>query len=152
MLDLAFQVEGAEPQRYTAEPMLLFRLRVTEAVSPGAVATPIHSVVLRCQVRIEPGRRRYDAAEQERLLALFGTPERWAQTVRDMLWTHVNFVIPSFAGATAADLPVPCRFDFNLAATRYFDAVSGDAIPLRFLFSGTTVHEGQDRFLQVAQI
>ena len=77
-------------------------------------------MVLRCQIRIEPARRRYTAAEQERLLDLFGTPERWGQTLRPMLWTHAVAVVPPFTGAAAVDLPVPCSFDFNLAATKYF--------------------------------
>ena len=87
MPDLSFRVEGAEPQRFAAEPLLDFRLHVAEAGTPP---TPIHAVNLRCQVRIEPARRSYSAAEQQRLVDLFGTPERWGQTVRPMLWTHVS--------------------------------------------------------------
>ncbi len=60
MPDLNFQVEGAEPQRFAAAPLLLFKLRVAEAVAAGAAPTPIHAVALRCQVRIEPARRRYE--------------------------------------------------------------------------------------------
>ena len=98
MPDLNFQVEGAEPERFAAAPLLLFKLRVSEQAAPEAEPTPIHAVALRCQVRIEPARRRYSAAEQERLLDLFGTPERWGQTLRPMLWTHVSAVVPPFTG------------------------------------------------------
>src|SRR5215469_14443473 len=112
MPDLRFQVEGAEPERVAAAPLLLFKLRVTD-VAPAA---PVHAVMLRCQVRIEPARRRYIAAEQGRLLDLFGTPERWGQTLRPMLWTHVSLALPSFTGGCATDLPVPCSYDFSLAA------------------------------------
>jgi hypothetical protein len=59
--------------------------RVGEAAA--AAPTPIHGIVLRCQVRIEPARRHYTAAEKERLLDLFGTPERWGQTLRPLLGT-----------------------------------------------------------------
>jgi hypothetical protein len=149
MPDLNFQIEGAGPQRSAATPQMLFRLRVREAGTP---ATPVHAVVLRCQVRIEPARRRYGPAEQERLLDLFGTPERWGQTVRDMPWEHVGAVVPPFTGETAVDLPVPCSYDFSLAATRYFDALEGGDIPLRFLFSGTIFYHVQDAGLQVAQV
>jgi hypothetical protein len=152
MPDLEFRVEGAEPQRFAAAPHLLFKLRVAEAVPGGAEPTPIHSVVLRCQVRIEPTRRRYQAAEEPRLRDLFGTPERWGQTMRSLLWTHVNAVVPPFRGAGVADLPVPCSYDFSLAATRYFDALEGGELPLCFLFSGTVFHEADDGALQVAQI
>src|SRR3954452_20254012 len=107
MPELNFQVEGAAPERFAAVPMLVFKLRVSEAVAPGAGPTSIHAVVLRCQIRIEPSRRSYSAPERERLPALFGTPERGGQTRRPMLWTHVGVTLPPFAGATVADLPVP---------------------------------------------
>ena len=108
--------------------------------------------MLRCQVRIEPARRRYTPAEKERLLDLFGTPERWGQTLRPMLWTHVSAVVPPFEGEAVVDLPVPCSFDFSLAATKYFAALDGGEIPLCFLFSGTIFYEAADGGLQVAQI
>ncbi len=152
MPDLDFRVDGAAPQRFAAAPHLLFTLRIAEVVPAGAEPTPIHTVALRCQVRIEPARRRYQPSEEPRLLDLFGTPERWGQTMRTMLWTHISTVVPPFTGTGEVDLPVPCSFDFSLAATRYFDAVEGGEIPLCFLFSGTIFHEAGDGGLQVAQI
>jgi hypothetical protein len=152
MPDLNFSVEGAEPQRFAASPLLLFKLRVWEPLAAGAQPTPIQTVVLRCQVRIEPARRRYSDTERARLLDLFGTPERWGQTVRPMLWMHVGAVVPPFAGSSVADLPVPCTYDFNLATTKYFAALEGGDLPLCFLFSGTIFYEADDGALQVEQI
>ncbi|HEY7155239.1 MAG TPA: DUF6084 family protein [Gemmataceae bacterium] len=152
MPDLNFQVEGVEPQRFAAAPLLLFRLHITETITAGRQPTRIDASALRCQVRIEPARRRYSIAEQERLLDLFGTPERWGQTLRPMLWTHVSAVVPSFTGAGVVDLPVPCSYDFSLAATKYFDALQEDGIPLCFLFSGTVFYRTAEDTLQVAQI
>jgi hypothetical protein len=152
MPELDFQVEGAEPQRFAAAPLLLFKLRVREVVPAGAPPTPVHAVALRCQVRIEPARRHYQAREQGRLLDLFGTPERWGQTLRTMLWTHVSLVVPPFEGDGAVDLPVPCTYDFNLAATKYFHALEGGEIPLCFLFSGTIFYQAAEGALQVAPI
>jgi hypothetical protein len=152
MPDLNFQVEGAAPERFAAAPLLVFKLRVSEAVAPGATPTPIHAVVLRCQIRIEPSRRSYSDPERERLSDLFGTPERWGQTLRPMLWTHVSVATPPFAGTALVDLPVPCSADFNLAATKYFDALRGGEIPLCFLFSGTIFYETDESALQVEQI
>lgn len=152
MPELNFEVEGAEPQRFAASPHLFFKLRLTEAVAPGQQPTPIHSVVLRCQIRIEPARRRYNTAEKDRLLDLFGTPERWGQTLRPLLWTHVSTVVPPFTGSQTVDLPVPCSYDFSLAATKYFDALEEDGIPLCFLFSGTVFYQTIDEALQVSQI
>src|SRR5262249_7192433 len=152
MLDLNFQVEGAEPERVAAAPLMRFRLRATERVATGVPPTPIHAVALSSQIRIEPARRRYGPREQERLLDLFGSPERWGQTLRPLLWTHASVVVRPFAGSTAVDLPVPCSHDFSLAATRYFDALEGGEIPLCFLFSGTIFYEAEERGLQVAQV
>jgi hypothetical protein len=152
MPDLDFRVEAAEPERFAAAPLLRFRVGVTEVVRTGAEPTPVHSVVLRCQVRVEPGRRRYTAAEQQRLLDLFGTPERWGQTLRPFPWALVSAVVPPFTGAGAADVPVPCCYDFSLAATKYFDALGEGDIPLCFLFSGTIFYEAAGGALQVAQI
>ena len=149
MPDLTFQIESVEPQRHAAAPTLAFGLRVAEAAEPP---TPVHTVVLRCQVRIEPARRSYTASERDRLRDLFGTPERWGQTLRPMLWTHVGATVPAFAGATVVALPVPCSFDLGLAATKYFDALEGGDLPLCFLFSGTIFYEADDGALQVSQI
>ena len=149
MPDLHFEVEGAEPQRFAASPSLLFKLRLTDTGKPP---TPIQTVILRCQIRIEPARRRYTDAERERLLDLFGTPERWGQTLRPMLWTHAVAVVPPFVGAAAVDLPVPCTFDFSVAATKYFGGLEGGDIPLCFLFSGTIFYEAEDGALQATQI
>jgi hypothetical protein len=152
MPELNFQVEGVEPQRIAAAPLLLFKLRIAEAVNAAKQPTPIHTIVLRCQVRIEPARRRYTAAEQKRLLDLFGTPERWGQTLRPMLWTQTSAIVPPFTGAGVADLPVPCSYDFSLAATKYFDALEDGDIPLCFLFSGTIFYRTEEDTLQAAQI
>jgi Family of unknown function (DUF6084) len=152
MPDLDYQVEGAEPERVAAVPLLRFRLRVSERVASGAEPTPIHAVALNCQLRIEPARRRYEPGEQARLLELFGTPERWGQTLRPLLWTHAGTVVRTFTGSTLVDLPVPCSYDFSLAATKYFDALQGGDIPLCFLFSGTIFYEAEECGLQVAQV
>jgi hypothetical protein len=152
MLDLHFDVEGAEPERVAAAPLLLFKLRLTQSPAPGAAATAIQTAALNCQLRIEPARRRYSEREKARLVELFGTPERWGQTLRPMLWTHASAVVRPFAGATVVDVPVPCSYDFSLAATRYFDALEGGEIPLCFLFSGTIFYVNDEGSVQVTQV
>lgn len=47
---------------------------------------------------------------------------------------------------------MPCTFDFNVAATKYFHAVSDGEVPLFLLFSGSVFYEGVDGLLQVAPI
>ena len=113
----------------------------------------IHTIALRCQIQIEVTRRRYSSAEQEHLLDLFGQPDRWSQTLRNLLWTHATVLVPGFSGPSGAvDLQVPCSFDFNVAATKYFAGLSDGEIPLNMLFSGTVFYVREDSSLQVAPI
>ena len=151
MLDLNFTVEGAEQQPHSAAPLLVFKLRIAETIA-NEEPTTIPAIALRCQVRIEPTRRRYAPAEQEQLLDLFGEPQRWGQTLRSALWTHASVVVPPFTGSTVVDLPVPCSFDFNVAATKYFHALEDGEVPLCLLFSGTIFYTAEDGYLQVSQI
>src|SRR4029079_19173508 len=104
---------------FCASPTLGFTLRIDNRPA-GEV---IHTVALRCQIQIEATRRRYVPEEQARLADLFGDPDRWSQTLRTLLWTHVNVIVPSFRETTTVDLPVACTFDFNVAATKYFHGV-----------------------------
>jgi hypothetical protein len=151
MPDLNFEVERAEPLTHAAAPQLIFKLAISDAA--GAEATPIPAVALRCQVRIEPTRRRYASGEQERLLDLFGEPARWGQTLRSLLWTQTGLVVPAFTGRTVVDLPVPCTYDFNVAATKYFYALDEGEVPLCLLFSGTIFYvEEEGGALQVSPI
>ena len=148
MPELTFAIEKAEAQRFAAAPTLLFKLRVHNAV-PGET---VHTVALRCQIQIEVTRRQYDQESKKNLHDLFGEPERWGQTLRNMLWTHASVVAPAFEESTVVDLPVPCTFDFNVAATKYFHGLSDDDVPLNFLFSGTVFYATGEGSLQVAPI
>jgi Family of unknown function (DUF6084) len=148
MADLRLTIEGAEAVQYAAAPLLAFKVRI--ANNPGDEI--IHTVALRAQIQIEATRRKYDASEQARLHDLFGEPDRWGQTLRSMLWTHASVVVPRFSASTLADVSVPCTFDFNVAATKYFHGVTDGDLPLCFQFSGTVFYQGGDETLQVAPI
>ena len=148
MPELTFQIEKAEPQRFTVAPTLLFKLRVNNAVANEAV----HSVALRCQIQLEVARRQYSAEDQTQLRDLFGGRERWGQTLKTMLWTHASVVAPAFTGTTIVDVPVSCTFDFNVAATKYFHGLEDGDVPLCFLFSGTVFYADEGGVLQVAPI
>src|SRR5271170_1637164 len=126
MPDLDFQIEGAEVAGFSATPTIAFKLRVKN----GNQREVIHSVALRCQIQIEVTRRRYAAEEQAKLRDLFGEPERWSQTLRNVLWTHASVNVPPFEDATVVDIPVPCSFDFNVAATKYFHGLGEGDVPL----------------------
>src|ERR1700730_10934762 len=148
MPDLNFKIEEATVVPFAAAPTLGFKLRIENAIA----GEKIHTIALRCQIQIDVTRRRYSVQEQSRMRDLFGEPERWSQTLRSLLWTHANVVIPSFQGSTAADLPVPCTFDFNIAATKYFEGLADGEIPLHFMFSGTVFYADAGDALQVIPI
>jgi hypothetical protein len=69
-----------------------------------------------------------------------------------MLWAHANTVVPAFAGEITAELPVPCTFDFNVAATKYFYGLTSGDVPLTLLFSGSVFYQNPTGTLQVAPI
>jgi Family of unknown function (DUF6084) len=148
MPDLTFHIEEAVVAEFAATPSIIFKLRVSNRV-PGEI---IHTVALRAQIQIETTRRRYTPEEQNRMLDLYGEPERWSQTLRTLLWTHASVVVPSFQGETVVDLHVPCTFDFNVAATKYFAGLSAGEIPLCFQFSGTVFYAPSGGSLQVGPI
>ncbi len=148
MPDLGFQIEGAEVAGFSATPTIAFKLRVTNG-NPSEV---IHSVALRCQIQIEVTRRRYSPEEQSKLRDLFGEPERWSQTLRNVLWTHASVNVPPFEDATVIDVPVPCTFDFNVGATKYFHGLGEGDVPLCLMFSGTVFYSQDGGNMQVAPI
>ena len=148
MPDLNFQVERAEVVSNAASPLLALKLRLSTS-DPNET---IHTVALRCQIQIETTRRKYTPGDQAKLRDLFDDPSRWSQTLKNLLWTHASIVVPSFQGATVVDLPVPCTFDFNVAATKYFDGLSDGEVPLCVQFSGTVFYASPQGSLQVAPI
>ena len=148
MPDLDFQVESVEAVPFAVAPLLNFKLRVDNSNPDEWIQT----VALRCQIQIEPTRRHYNAEEQEKMLDLFGEPERWGQTLKTMLWTHASTVVSPFQNTTTVDLPVNCTFDFNVAGTKYFAGLAGGEVPLLLLFSGTIFYETEDGAIQIAQI
>src|SRR5580704_1631233 len=148
MPDLAITVERAEVAPFAASPTLVFKLRVANA-DP---AETIHTVVLRSQIQIEVTRRRYTALDQERLRDLFGEPERWGQTLRNLLWTNTSAVIPQFTGVTTVDLHVPCTFDFSIATTKYFNGLADGDIPVLIMFSGTVFYADPGGSLRAAPV
>jgi hypothetical protein len=147
---LDFAVVGARAEPHAAVPTIVLRVRITDRsagdrADPGDPAEPVHALALRCQIRIEPQRRGYDAAEQERLYELFGDPPGWGDALRPFLWTHVSTVVGGFAGTTEIDLPVECSYDLEVAGAKYLHALGdGGEVPLLLLFSGTLFRRGVD--------
>lgn len=140
MPELRFRVEDAVTAERAATPTLNLMLGIEQVVPEGAQPAPIQSVSLQCQVRIEARNRIYKETEQERLTELFGQPGRWGRTLHSMLWTQVQVTVPSFERRCSVAMPVPCSFDFNVAATKYFHALEYGKAPLLLLFSGSVFY------------
>ena len=147
MPDLEFKLEGAEVADFAAIPSLVFKLRIENLEDE-----PVRSVALNTQIRIAATGRHYEAAEQERLLDLFGEPSRWKDTLRSLLWTHTVLQVPRFSGSTVVDMPVACTYDLEVVAAKYFYALQDGEVPLEFLFSGTIFYAGEDGRLQTTRI
>jgi hypothetical protein len=148
MPDLNFQIESVGVVPHTVSPLLAFKLRVGNSDANET----IHTIVLRCQIQLEVARRKYTSDDQARLRDLFDEPSRWGQTLKTLLWTHASVIVPSFKGTTLADVPVPCTFDFNVAATKYFDGLADGDAPICMQFSGTVFYATAQGELQAAPI
>ena len=146
MSGLELAVTGARADPSALVPTLAVGLRIT-----APAARRVQSVLLRCQIRVEPQRRRYSEQEQGHLLDVFGAPERWATTVTPFLLTHVTVPVRGFAGDTEIDLPVEISYDLEVTAGKYLHALRDGAVPLLFLFSGSVFYTDGGN-LQVEQI
>ncbi|MDT5325175.1 MAG: hypothetical protein QOF25_2327 [Mycobacterium sp.] len=141
MSDLTFTILDVLAEPYSATPRLTARI--------GIVASddkPIQAIALRCQIRIEPLRRPYTDEEAEGLVDLFGPRQRWVNTQRTFLWQHSTAMVQGFTGATEISMPLECTYDFEVAASKYLQALRDGAVPLLFLFSGTVFVQGERGF------
>ena len=146
MAELVFDCLGAHADRYAVAPSMAFTLRISDTSGQR-----VEAIALRCQIRIEPSRRRYSAAEAERLNDLFGETQRWAETLRPLQFTNVAIMVPRFTGSIELDLPVMLSYDLEIGSTRYFAGLDDGEVPLLLLFSGT-VFGMTDGRLQAQQV
>jgi hypothetical protein len=141
MSDYTFSLLDVFAEPYAVAPQLTARLRIEEATGQT-----IHAIALRCQVRIEPQRRRYDAGEQRGLVGLFGERDRWIDTLKPFLWMQCNTTVQGFTDVTEVDLVLPCTYDFDVIGSRYLHALDAGTVPLTLLFSGTVFTKGANGF------
>ncbi|HSL08113.1 MAG TPA: DUF6084 family protein, partial [Pseudonocardiaceae bacterium] len=146
MAELSFTCLDVQPERYAMAPTLLFRLRVNAAAEQR-----VRAVALRCQIRIEPQRRGYTEHEAERLLELFGERGRWGDTLKPFQFANTSTVVASFTGSIEVDVSVPCSYDMEVTAGRYFHGLEDGEIPFILLFSGTVFGDG-DKSLWIEQV
>ncbi len=145
--DLEFAVLGARPVKYAAAPMLTIDLQVSEADG-----REVYMVALTIQLMIEPARRSYDDATRERLVELFGAPERWAVTTRSLVWAKLDVLVPAFTGTTTVTVPIACHYDLELAAAKYLDSLPDGQAPLALHFNGMIYYPAADGGLQMVLI
>jgi hypothetical protein len=148
MPDLDIRITGVTPVARGLTPLLYFKVEIT---LPSPMDT-ISALILQAQVQLQPAQRTYTAAEKERLVELFNTPEHWGQTLRNRLWIHTSTTFNAFTGRAEGILPVPCTYDLNFAATKYFYALENGEIPLLFLFNGSIFYLTPEGLLQVQPI
>jgi hypothetical protein len=138
MAELSFTCLDVRPEGYAVAPTLLFRLLIEEPTGQR-----VRAIALRCQIRIEPARRGYGEQEAERLRELFGERGRWGDTLKPFQFANASTVVPSFTGGIEVDVAVPCSYDMEVAAGRYFHALKDGEIPFILLFSGTIFSDGE---------
>jgi hypothetical protein len=146
MAELVFDWTGARAERFAVVPTITLCLKISETTGQA-----VDAIALRCQIRIEPQRRRYREAEAQRLHDLFGDTSRWADTLKPLQFTTVSVMVPGFTGSTGLELPVLFSYDLEIASARYFSSLDDGVIPLLMLFSGT-VFASVDGRLQVQQV
>jgi hypothetical protein len=137
-MSLKFGILDVEPHPYAVAPCLLARLEV-------AADQPVRSLTLNIQIRLEIRRRAYSSNEVAGLREVLGESERWGPS---LLLTQVHQTLPSFTEKLEVEVPVPCTYDMDVAASKYFDSLEGGIIPLLFLFSGT-IFRDDGRGMQV---
>lgn len=144
--DLDFACLGVEPDRYAAGPTVVFRMRVRERSG-----LRVHALALRCQVRIEPLRRRYSDGEGAAVVDLFGERARWGQTMKPLQLAFLSDTVPGFVGEREFELRMPCSYDVDVAGHKYLTALEEGEVPLLMLFSGT-VFSGEGGTWQVLPV
>ena len=94
MPDLDFKILGVEPAVRGVVPLIQFKVDVTNQPPTET----IQNVILQAQIQIQAPQRSYTEKEKEKLNDLFGTPERWGQTLRTRLWTLASTTVRPFTG------------------------------------------------------
>jgi hypothetical protein len=124
--------------------MLALDVQITETAG-----RQVYMLALTIQLMIEPARRAYDEGTHERLVELFGAPERWAVTTRSLVWSTLDVVVPAFTGTTTVTVPIACHYDLELAAAKYLHSLPDGEAPLALHFNGMVYYPGEDGRLQI---
>jgi Family of unknown function (DUF6084) len=142
-----FEVMRAAHLAFAAAPTMVFSVVATEPAG-----YEIQSLALSVQVMIDPAKRGYDPQSRERLEELFGAPSRWAPSTQGLPWGQISVVVPAFTRETSFGVQLPCTYDLEVAATKYFYALEDGEVPLTFHFNGQVFYRGSGGALQVTPV
>jgi hypothetical protein len=142
-----FEVVDVDHVERAVAPTLRFRITVTDASE-----RPVYTIALSALITIEPAKRSYSPSERGRMLELFGEPERWGSTTENFRWAQADLLVPRFTGETTFELPVPCTYDHEVAASKYLGGLVDGHAPVRIHFNGTVFYEADDGRLQLLTI
>ncbi|HXU73544.1 MAG TPA: DUF6084 family protein [Polyangia bacterium] len=138
LVDLGFRVVGARAQPHAAQPTIVLTLAVEERRG-----LELEGLALSCSVRIEPQRRGYSVDEERRLIDLYGDVSRWSTTMRPVPWIETSLFAPAFDGQAEIAMTLPCSYDLEVSAAKYFSALTDGDAALRLLFRGTAFVRGE---------
>lgn len=140
--DPVFTVLDVEPVEHALTPALRFQLHVSD---PDG--REVYAIALTAQIQVDPARRPLDDATRARLAGMFG------QRMQTIQWASVDALVPGFTGATSFALTVPCSYDLEVVASRYFYALPDGGVPLHFHFNGMILYrDGESGGLRVAMV
>jgi hypothetical protein len=143
-----FAIVSAEPVARSVEPALRFKGTISDASG-----RPVHTIALSATVVVEPGKRSYSPGERDRLVELFGGPERWASTTGAFRWASTGAMVHGFVGEGEFELVVPVSYDLEIASAKYFGALDeGGTVPLRFHFNGSILYDREDGRVQTVLV
>lgn len=145
--DVAFEIVSTGALERAATPTLSFGAKITDGSG-----IEVYTIALSALFTIEPGKRTYEPEARERLAELFGEPERWAATTGAFRWAQVDVLVPSFTGEVGFEIKVPCTYDHEIAATKYFAGLSDGVVPLQIHFNGTLFYRGDGGQLQMMML
>jgi len=145
--DPVFAVLGTAPLPNAAAPTLVFELAVSDASG-----REVYAIALTAQVFVEPAKRRYGEETRALLVDLFGAPDRWALTTQSFQLWRADVLVPSFTGQTTFALHVPCTYDLEVAAAKYFYALADGEVPLAFHLSGSIFYRDETDRLKIVKV
>ena len=142
-----FEITGVASVDRAAAPTLRFAVRLTDRSD-----REVFLAALTVRIELEPAKRRYDKDAKERLAELFGPAESPGGITTNIRWAQVDAYVPEFRGETMFAITVPCTYDLEVAAAKYFYGLADGEAPLRFHFNGQVIYSGKDDRLQIVRV